>query len=791
MQGHHQADHLDTAHQGNEPDLPVACCCHHDAETGTRYDGHCSHHACHHEQDDHAHHHHGHHHGHTHHCGTCSCAHGHTEEGSSTSPLPAGISILRIPEMDCPVEENDIRSILAKIQGIRSLHFQLAKRELGIDADAETGQQCLSAIRHGGYQADIQIAGSPSDAQYDQETTWPMWLSLAIACILEIIEIFCTDISLYSFFGIGCKGLAVIAIGLAGYQTYRKGIAALFRLQLNINALMTVAVTGAFLIGEWSEAAMVMSLFAVSEWLERRAAVRADNAIKKLLDLTPDSAEVFSQGKWEQQAVKDIPVDALIRIRPGQRIPLDGIVQDGHSLVDQSAVTGESLPVSKQHGDQVFAGTVNQNSILQVKVTSSAADTVAARIVHAVEEAREAKAPFQQSIDRFASIYTPIVFVIALCIAVASPFLTGISWFESCYRAFAVLVIACPCALVISTPATLVSGLTAAVQKGILIKGGVFLEYARKIRLLALDKTGTITEGKPKLQHYRILTDQYAEADVLKWASILAGHSDHPVSKAIAMGIPQSDMPCDSFQELPGKGICATVEGHQLKLGSVGWITAGLPLDGNVEKHLAIDTAKGYTTTLLAIGTDILAVFAVADSIKPTSKNAVNLLNKLGIETVLLTGDNPETAKTIAHEACITEVRAQLLPTDKSEAVHTLRSRVGQQALVAMVGDGINDAPALATADIGIAMGQAGTDIAMEAADIVIMNDDLGNIPKLIQLSKDTFSILTQIIVLALGVKVLFIALALIGMASMWMAVFADIGTTLIVLFNGLRVLKK
>ncbi|MBR7069542.1 MAG: cadmium-translocating P-type ATPase [Oxalobacter sp.] len=694
--------------------------------------------------------------------------------------------------MDCPVEENDIRSILAGIPGIKSLHFRLAERKLGIEAGEGTIQECLSAIRRSGYQADIVTSGKSADTQEPDEDTWKMWTALAIACIVEVIELFFSDISPYFIFDFGSMGLSLVAIVLAGFQTYRKGIAALLRLKLNINALMAVAVTGAFLIGEWSEAAMVMALFSVSEWLERKAAIRADNAIKQLLDLTPDTAEVLDHGQWEQHAVKDIPVNALVRVRPGQRIPLDGIVQDGNSLVDQSAVTGESIPVSKQNGDLVLAGTVNQNGILHVKVTSSASETVAARIIRTVEEAREAKAPFAQFIDRFAAIYTPMVFVIASVIALGCPFLMGMTWLQSCYRALAILVIACPCALVISTPVTLVSGLAAAARKGILIKGGVFLEHARKIRLLALDKTGTVTEGKPKLQHYHILTDRYPESDILAWASVLSSHSDHPVSKAITKGLPDTDTVCGcgDFVEIPGKGISAIVDGQLLRLGNVAWISEINGLDDTVSKHLHSAMEKGYTIALLATDAGVLAVFAIADIIKSTSRNAVNLLNKLGIEAVLLTGDNIKTAQAIAHEAGIAEVRAQLLPTEKSQAVLNLKSR-NAKGLVAMAGDGINDAPALVTADIGIAMGQTGTDIAMEAADVVIMNDDLGNIPEFIQLSKDTFSILIQNISFALVVKFIFIALALMGMATMWMAVFADIGTTLIVLFNGLRMLRK
>ena len=764
---------------------PIACgCCHDDGHH--THDAKHPHHACHHVPDKPIHgHHHIHHHG-------CDCQHGHEDVGSMASTIPTDAVVLKIPGMDCPVEENDIRSILAGIQGIKALHFRLAERELAIEGDDSTAQECLAAIRSSGYQADVAAPGKPADTQEPDEDAWKMWTALAIACIVEIVELFFSDISPYFIFDFFSMGLSLVAIVLAGFQTYRKGFSALFRLQLNINVLMAVAVTGAFLIREWSEAAMVMALFSVSEWLERRAAIRADNAIRQLLALTPDTAEVLEHGQWEQHAVKDIPPNALVRVRPGQRIPLDGIVEDGHSLVDQSAVTGESIPVGKHDGDLVFAGTVNQNGLLQVRVTSSASETVAARIIRTVEEAREAKAPFGQFIDSFAVIYTPMVFVMASAIALGCPFLMGMTWLESCYRALAVLVIACPCALVISTPVTLVSGLTVATRKGILIKGGVFLEYARKIRLLALDKTGTLTEGKPELQHYHILTERCLKADILAWAAVLASHSDHPVSKAIVEGLPDTGVlcGCEGFMEIPGKGISATVNGQPLRLGNAVWISEKNSLDDTISKHLHSGMAKGHTIALMATDTDILAMFVIADSIKSTSRNAINSLNKLGIEAVLLTGDNLETAQAIAHEAGIAEVRAQLLPTEKSQAVLDLKSR-NAQGLVAMAGDGINDAPALATADIGIAMGQKGTDIAVEAADVVIMNDDLRNIPKLIQLSKDTFSILVQNIAFALVVKFLFIAFALMGMATMWMAVFADIGTTLIVLFNGLRMLRK
>lgn len=756
--GHHHSGHShQEAHEEHQHGAGCGCGHHHDQ---------------HHEQDAH----------------TCSCGHlhGHEEVGEAVD-FPSDASVLRIQEMDCPVEENDIRSILARIAGIQSLTFNLAQRTLAVKADEAVVHQCVVAIKKGGYTPVLMEVGKASESPAQEESTVKLWASLAIALFVEVVQLVFPDEGM--FFTVGCMALAVIAIVLAGLPTYQRGISALFRLQLNVNALMAVAVTGAFVIGEWPEAAMVMSLYAVSEWLERRSAVRANNAIRGLFELTPETAEMSVGEGWTETAVKVIPVGAVIRIRPGQRVPLDGTVLDGHSMVDQSPVTGESIPVQKQARDQVFAGTVNENGVLQVRVTSLASDTVVARIIRTVDEAQKARAPFQHFVDRFAAIYTPLVFLVSVCVAVGMPLLAGVSWLASCYRALAILVISCPCALVISTPATIVSGLTAATRKGILIKGGIFLEQARKIRSLAMDKTGTVTEGKPRLQAYCVVSDRYPEQTVVDWGGSLAGLSDHPVSRAIAAGVSHTEWLCRNFTDYSGKGVSASFDGVMLKLGKADWIAEDYALGDAVIAQLKEYAAKGYSVTLLADQESVLAVFAVADTVKATSRDAVATLNAMGIRTVMLTGDNQMTAQSIAREVGVSDFHADLLPEDKTMALSGLRH--DSEGLVAMVGDGINDAPALATADLGIAMGQAGTDVAMEAADIVIMNDDLENIPKLIQLSKDTFSILMQNITFALGIKVLFIGMALMGWATMWMAVFADIGTTLIVLFNGLRVLQK
>ncbi len=689
--------------------------------------------------------------------------------------------------MDCPVEENDIRSILTKTNHINGLHFNLDKRELAIDADSHTVEQCLIQIRKAGYEASIIQHGQQNADTSDDAPAWAMWAALVLAAFVEAIDFLPYDTLPEPLGTVMTIGLAIIAIYLSGLSTYRKGIAALCRLQLNINALMAVAVTGAFLIGKWAEAAMVMALFAVSEWLERRSSHRVGKAVEALLTLTPETAEAQTNGNWQAMPVATLETGTLIRVRPGQRIPVDGIIETGEGAVDQSPVTGESTPVAKLPGDTVFAGTINLSSLLVIRTTTHASQTLAARIVRTVEAAKANKAPFERTIDRFAAIYTPAIFVLALGILIFSRYLLGLAWSDACYRALAILVIACPCALVISTPATLVSGLTAAARKGILIRGAVFLEKCRQIKVLAVDKTGTITAGHPTLTHTQILRDTLHEKDILALAAALCRHSTHPLSQAIAKGLPEANLPVTGLMEHPGKGVSGTVDGHPLRLGRIDWAVLdtghlhGLPPGNPTQPH---------STTLLADEEGPLALFTLADTIKTTSKEAINTLKNKGIQTVLLTGDNPHTAEAVAKAVGIEKVQARLLPDDKAKAIHALKA--SQKAgLVAMAGDGINDAPALATADIGMAMGVAGTHAAVEAADIVIMNDDLTSIPRVVQLSKDTFAILTQNITLALGIKALFIILAVLGWATMWMAVFADVGTTLLVLFNGLRMLRK
>jgi len=612
--------------------------------------------------------------------------------------------------------------------------------------------------------------------------------ALAFAIAAEAVAFFAPETALLK--GVQML-LAVLAIYLAGFGTYQKGLLALKAGRLNINALMTVAVTGAFVIGQWPEAAMVMALYAIAELIEARAVDRARNAIKSLLDLAPQDAEVQQTGgQWQRMPTGAVAVGAIVRLRPGERVPLDGVVTAGASAIDQAPVTGESVPVDKGVGDEVFAGTINQNAALELRVTALATDSTLARIIHAVEEAQATRAPTQRFVDRFAAIYTPGVFVLALGVALAMPWLMGWTWMEAVYKALVLLVIACPCALVISTPVTVVSGLAAAARRGILVKGGVYLEQARSLKAVALDKTGTITEGKPKLVDVQIVRDGTDRAVVARAALSIAGRSDHPVSKAIAAGlaVESSASEVDGFAAVVGRGVQARLDQVPYVLGNHRWIEERSQCSPAIEALLKQHEQAGRTVTMLADDAGVLALFAVADTIKPSSQAAVAELLALGVTPVMLTGDNQATAEAIAREAGIEQVRGNLLPQDKLNAIGEMQTRYGPTA---MTGDGINDAPALAKADIGFAMGGAGTHTAMEAADVVVMNDDLQRLPETIRLSRRTHAVLWQNISLALGIKAIFLVAAVFGNASMWMAVFADMGASLLVVFNGLRLLRS
>ncbi len=699
--------------------------------------------------------------------------------------------------MDCSSEESEIRRALEPVSGIRSLGFQLGARTLKIDASDASLPLALEAIRKAGFDPKpVELEGADgtenenvSDDGHDHEGGFNGGISrlvaaLALAIGAEAISYFVPETIAWKIAGMG---VAAVAIWLAGIDTYKKGMGALFRGKLNINALMAVAVTGAFLIGQWPEAAMVMALYAIAELIEAKAVDRARNSIKGLLDMAPAEALMLSSdGAWTATPVASVPLDATVRIKPGERVPLDGVVIKGNGAINQAPITGESIPVDKAPGDQVFAGTINETGELEIRVTAAANNTTLARIIHAVEEAQGTRAPTQRFVDKFAAIYTPAVFAIAVAVAVLTPFLLGLTWQEALYKSLVLLVIACPCALVISTPVTVVSGLSAAARRGILIKGGTYLEDARLLKAIALDKTGTITEGKPKLVASRMWGDAN-EASSNQAAFSLASRSDHPVSKAIAASLQGGILEVQDFKAIPGRGVQGSVAGQTLSMGNHRLIEENGLSSPELKTELATHEKQGRTVTLLASDKKVLALFAVADTIKETSRKAIADLKALGVTTVMLTGDNSATAKAIANEAGIDDARGDLLPEAKLDAIKDMQKRYGATG---MTGDGINDAPALAQADVGFAMGGAGTDTAMEAADVVIMNDNLERVAETVQLSKRTHGILWQNITLALGIKSVFLVMAVFGTATMWMAVFADMGASLLVVGNGLRLLR-
>ena len=725
----------------------------------------------------------------------------------------------RIPNMDCAAEESEIRHALRDEAGVQRLAFRLGARELAVDALPGALPGIEAALKGAGFAPTGTVGAAPApsvaasscgaccgsgcgsaaavaapvDAKPSpwQALTLAPGLSRTVAALVLAL-----GAELLSAFGpesvqwLGMV-LAVAAVALAGLSTYIKGFNALRRGRLNISALMTVAVTGAFLIGEWPEAAMVMALYALAEWLEARAVDRARGAIGGLLEMAPDTVEQRdAHGHWHAAKAADVPLGAVIRVKPGTRLALDGVVTAGRSAIDQAPVTGESLPVDKAEGDAVYAGTLNQTGVLEVRVTAGARDTQLARIIHAVEQAQSERAPTQAFIDRFAAVYTPAVFVLALAVALLGPWLAGWTWLTAIYKALVLLVIACPCALVIATPVTIVSALANAARRGVLVKGGVYLEEARRLKAVALDKTGTLTLGKPVLVAHELLSNQELKATVLSAAAALSAHSAHPVSQAIAQGLAAQGVAAgnvEHFVDQPGHGVEGVVGGQRLRLISQRAAEALGLGSALLTERLAAHQAQGRSVSLLVSDTAVLALFAVADTVKDHAPEAVRELHALGVQTVMLSGDHPAAAQAVAGAAGVAEAHGQLLPGDKLARIAELQARLGPTA---MVGDGINDAPALAAADIGIAMGSAGTDIAMEAADVVVMNDDLRRLPGLIRLSRRTHGVLWQNIVLALGIKAAFLGLALAGLATMWMAVFADMGASLIVVANGLRMLR-
>ncbi|MGZ0084773.1 heavy metal translocating P-type ATPase [Caldibacillus thermoamylovorans] len=582
------------------------------------------------------------------------------------------------------------------------------------------------------------------------------------------------------------------AIALGGYSLFWTGLRNLARWQLDMNTLMTIAILGAAAIGEWQEGAVVVILFAISEALERYSMDRARRSIASLLEMAPAQATIRRGAEEVTVPVEDVRLGEVMIVKPGAKIPLDGVVISGASTVNEAAMTGESMPLEKTVGDAVFAGTLNEEGFLEVKVTKRADETVLAKMIDLVEEAQAERAPSQAFIDRFARYYTPFIMIVALVVAVIPPLVVGGHWLDWVYRGLAVLVIGCPCALVISTPVAIVTALGHAARRGVLIKGGVYLEQIGRLRAVSFDKTGTLTEGKPSVTD--VVVYEGGRERLLAVAAAIEKRSQHPLASAIVRlaeeeGVPFFDVPVDEFQSLTGQGVKAVVGNETYYIGRPSLLVEVLGrLPNEVEERIAAFREEGKTVMAIGTARRLLGLIAAADRPRPSAAATVAALRRLGVkEIAMVTGDHKQTAQAIGRQAGVSAIHAGLLPEQKMAAIRELKQRYG---ITAMVGDGVNDAPALAAADIGVAMGGAGTDAALETADVVLMADDLRQLPYTVRLGRRTLAIIKQNMAFAFGLKALALIAAIPGWLTLWLAVFADMGATLLVTFNSIRLLR-
>lgn len=588
-------------------------------------------------------------------------------------------------------------------------------------------------------------------------------------------------------------GMFIIAILVGGIGIFKVGFRNLVRFEFDMKTLMTIAIIGAAIIGEWEEAAVVVFLFAVSEALEAYSMDKARQSIRGLMDIAPPTA-IIKRAHGEhfhelELPTEDIKIGDILIVKPGQKIAMDGIVISGISAVNQATITGESIPVNKTVNDEVFAGTLNEEGALEVRVTKRVEDTTIAKIIHLVEEAQAEKAPSQQFVDRFAKYYTPAIMIVALLVAVIPPLFVG-DWQHWIYQGLAVLVVGCPCALVVSTPVAIVTAIGNAARQGVLIKGGIYLEQLGHIEAIAFDKTGTLTKGQPAVTD--ILTmDNWSEDYVLQLVAAVEKQSQHPLAKAILTLLHNKNLPelvSSDFQSVTGKGAYATVNHHIVYVGSIKWCATLTTIDKNIEKQVQRLQKQGKTVVAAVCQSELIGLIGIADQVRDESKSVLQKLKALKVKhMVMLTGDAEPTAQAIAKSLAITDMRASLLPEEKLMAIKDLRTQFGA---VAMVGDGVNDAPALATANVGIAMGGAGTDAALETADIALMGDDLTKLPYTIGLSRKTLRIIKENIIFALALKLIALLLVIPGWLTLWIAIFADMGATLLVVFNSLRLIK-
>ena len=715
---------------------------------------------------------------------------------------------IKIDGMDCAEEVAVLKKELGPLVGGEDrLSFDLLNAKLTISKGsvAVSREAVLLAVARTGMKAEVWRDGPPTVDKASFLQRWGRTLLTAVSGLLTVAGFVAHAVSAGSLQeAIGSEGMGLAHNVPAAVQgLYGLGILAgawfvlprawlsLRRLRPDMNLLMTVAVIGAAGLGDWFEASTVAFLFSVSLLLEKWSVGHARRAVESLLDLTPAMARVLlPDGSQKEVSPDQVPVGTMLLVKPGERFPLDGRVVHGNSHVNQAPITGESLPVTKSAGDAIFAGTINGEGALEVESSKRSGETTLAHVIRMVGESQSRRSRSEQWVERFAQVYTPVVLGLSLVVFVAPPLLFGGSWSEWFYRALVLLVIACPCALVISTPVSVVAAIAAAARQGVLIKGGEFVELPGRLRAIAFDKTGTLTEGRPTVVAV-IPLNEHTEAELLERIASLESRSEHPLGKAILAYAHRRNVqtrPVEDYQVIPGKGATARFDGQTYWLGSHRYLEERG--QETPEVHAKLESMSKGGVTVVIVGNDhhVCGYVALADRVRSGAGNAVAELGELGIESiVMLTGDNAPTAKAIAQAAGVKDVRAELLPADKVTAIENLVSQYGQ---VAMVGDGVNDAPAMARASLGIAMGAAGSDTALETADIALMSDDLTRIPWLVAHSRRALSVIRMNIAFALSIKILFVALTFFGFASLWAAIAADTGASLLVIFNGLRLLQ-
>ena len=692
-------------------------------------------------------------------------------------------AVFIVEGMDCADEVRQIEDKLGHLPGVAKLQFDLIRRRLVVEGSiaATEVERVVKQLAMRAHREGQEVRPVGFWERHGRLAATVASGVLLIAGGLSILAGAPRNVIVLLLAGAIVAGGWFIAP--RGFRAARGGV-------LDMNFLMTTAAIGASAIGEWGEGASAMFLFSVAQMLEVYSMDRARNAIKALMSLSPPEATVRRNGAEIVVPVQDVSVDETIVIRPGQRIPLDGTVIAGSSAVNQAPITGESIAVDKAPGAEVFAGSINENGLLEVRVTKLVEDTTLARITHAVEAAQASRAPSQSFVDRFARVYTPAVVMGAVAVAIVPPLLGVGTWGTWLYRALTMLVIACPCALVISTPVSIVSGLAAAARGGVLIKGGIHLENFGRASIIAFDKTGTLTKGQPAVVDVMSF-DGASANEVLRLAASLEQGSEHPLAQAVLRAAMNRNLPPASIQDfeaIPGRGVKAKVGGQVLYLGNERLCHEMGACTPHSEEALLSAQAQGQTAVLLFADRTPRGMVALADEPRPEASAAILMLKRCGIQSiVILTGDNEHTARAVAKHLGVDEFKAELMPEDKVAAVRELENK-GRR--VAFVGDGVNDAPALAAATVGVVMGAAGSDVALETADIALMADDLSHLPFAMRVSRATASVLRQNIFFSIAIKAVFLVLALVGWATLWMAVAADMGASLAVIVNGLRLLR-